>query len=171
MSPEIRIGTPEDEDAMLALAIKAWEENGIKDINPTKMLGMIRPALYLWHGLVGIIGKPGEKIEGAVLLRTSEMWYSDSPMLEEKAIFVDPEFRTNRGHKIRASQGYGHARALCEFSKRVADELGLPLIIGVLSNQRTEAKVRFYERSFGPPAGAFFLYNVQTGHNEHMTEQ
>jgi len=168
MSPEIRIGTPEDEDAMLALAIKAWEENGIKDINPTKMLGMIRPALYLWQGLVGIIGKPGEKIEGAVLLRLSQMWYSDSWMLEEKAIFVDPAFRKSEGGRRSATKL--HASTLCDFSKKVADELNIPLIIGVLSNHRTESKIRLYERSFGPPAGAFFLYNVRTGHEEHVTE-
>jgi GNAT superfamily N-acetyltransferase len=158
---KIRLGTPEDESAMLDLALRAWEENGIKGVNPEKMLGMIKPALYLWQGLVGIIGKPGEKIEGAVLLRTSQMWYSDEWMLEEKAIFVDPEFRSAKG---------GRARKLCEFSKKVADDLGIPLIIGVLSNHRTEAKVRLYERQFGPPAGAFFLYNVQTGHDEHVTE-
>jgi GNAT superfamily N-acetyltransferase len=157
---QIRLGTPADEAAMLDLALRAWQENGINDVNPEKMLGMIRPALYLWQGLVGIIGEPGGKIEGAVLLRISQMWYSDSWMLEEKAIFVDPEFRSAKG---------GRARKLCEFSKKVADELNVPLIIGVLSNHRTEAKIRLYERQFGAPAGAFFLYNVQTGH-ENMTE-
>ena len=161
MEPKIRLGTPEDEAAMLELAMRAWEENGIKDVNQTKMLGMIRPALYLWQGLVGIIGEPGKKIEGAVLLRMSQMWYSDAWMLEEKAIFVDPEFRSAKG---------GRARRLCDFSKKVADELNLPLIIGVLSNHRTEAKVKLYERSFGPPAGAFFLYNVQTGHADELLQ-
>ena len=162
MSPEIRIGTPDDEEAMLELALRAWEENGIKDVNPEKMLGMIRPAL------VGIIGKPGKKIEGAVLLRLSQMWYSDSWMLEEKAIFVDPEFRKSEGGRRSATKL--HASTLCDFSKKVADELNIPLIIGVLSNHRTESKIRLYERSFGPPAGAFFLYNVQTGHDNTMTE-
>lgn len=167
METKIRLGTPEDETAMLDLALRAWEENGINDVNPEKMLAMIRPALYLWQGLVGIIGKPGEKIEGAVLLRLSQMWYSDSWMLEEKAIFVDPEFRKSKGGRKSATKL--HASTLCDFSKRVADELKIPLIIGVLSNHRTESKIRLYERSFGPPAGAFFLYNVRTGH-ENMTE-
>lgn len=157
---KVRLGTPADEEAMLDLALRAWEENGINDVNPEKMLAMIRPALYLWQGLVGIIGEPDGKIEGAVLLRLSQMWYSDSWMVEEKAIFVDPEYRSAKG---------GRARKLCEFSKKVADDLGVPLIIGVLSNQRTEAKIRLYERQFGAPAGAFFLYNVQTGH-ENVTE-
>ena len=165
MEPKVRLGTPADEDAMLQLALNAWEENGIKDVNPTKMLAMIKPALYLWQGLVGIIGAPNEKIEGAVLLRMTQMWYSDAWMLEEKAIFVDPEFRKSQGG--RKSSTKLHASTLCDFSKKVADELNIPLIIGVLSNHRTESKIRLYERSFGPPAGAFFLYNVHTGHAEN----
>jgi hypothetical protein len=159
--PKIRLGTPEDEEAMVELAVRAWEENGIKNINPEKMRGMIKPALYLWQGLVGIIGEKGKPIEGAILLRMSQMWYSDDWMLEEKAIFVDPAYRSAKG---------GRARKLCEFSKRVANELNVPLIIGVLSNHRTEAKIRLYERQFGAPAGAFFLYNVRTGHEDNVTE-
>lgn len=150
---KIRLATPKDELPLLNLALRAWEENGIKNVNPEKMVGMIRPALFLWQGLCGIIGD--DKIEGAVLLRISQLWYSDDWILEEKAIFVDPEYRSAKG---------GRARKLCEFSKRVADELNIPLLIGVLSNTRTEAKVRLYERQFGPPAGAFFLYNAHTGH-------
>jgi hypothetical protein len=82
------------------------------------------------------------------------MWYSDAQVLEEKAIFIHPDYRSAKG---------GRARRLCEFSKRAADGLGIPLIIGVLSNHRTEAKVRLYERQFGKPSGAFFLYNARTG--------
>jgi GNAT superfamily N-acetyltransferase len=159
----VRLATPEDEDALLDLAVRAWAENGILDVNREKMRGMIRPALYLWQGLCGVIGDPGKPIEGAVLLRVSQMWYSDNWMLEEKAVFVDPEFRSKKGG--RSSQSVGHARRLVEFSKQVADSLSIPLIIGVLSNTRTKAKVRLYERQFGEPAGAFFLYGVKTGHD------
>lgn len=163
-SPKIRLGTPNDEAPVLELALKAWEENGITNVNSNKMLGMIKPALYLWQGLVGIIGAPGERIEAAILLRMSQQWYSDDWILEEKAIFVDPEFRSRKESKTRENQKIGHARALCDFSKKVSNELNVPLVIGVLSNQRTEAKIRLYERNFGAPAGAFFLYNATTGH-------
>jgi GNAT superfamily N-acetyltransferase len=163
----VRLATPEDEDALLDLALRAWHENGVMDINEDKMRGMIRPALYLWQGLCGVIGEPGEKIEGAVLLRVSQMWYSDSWLLEEKAVFVDPDFRKVGGG--RSNQSVGHARRLVEFCKEAADKLGVPLLIGVLSNTRTKAKVRLYERQFGEPAGAFFLYGVKTGH-ESPTE-
>jgi len=150
----VRIGTPDDVDNMMELALQACDENGFVNPDPAKLLHEIYPALAQDRGLVGIIGKPGEKIEGAVLLRVSKMWYSQADILEEKAIFIHPEYRSAKG---------GRARRLVEFSKEVSDFLKIPLIIGVLSNHRTEAKVRLYERQFGKPAGAFFLYNAQTG--------
>ena len=58
----VRLGVPEDEDALIELSMRAWSENGFMDVNPEKMRAMIRPALYLWQGLIGVIGKPNEKI-------------------------------------------------------------------------------------------------------------
>ena len=151
---DVRVGTPEDVDAVMEIALSASKENGFVDPNPRRLLGEIWPALNLEKGLVGIIGNPNDKAEGAVLLRVGQMWYSDQEVLEEKAIFIHPDYRSAKG---------GRARRLCEFSKQVADSLSMPLIIGVLSDQRTEAKVRMYERQFGKPSGAFFLYNARTG--------
>ncbi len=153
----IRIGTAHDVHSMMDLALSACEENGFTRANPGKMLQEIYASLTLNRGLMGIIGEPGQQPEGAVLLRIGEMWYSTDPVVEEKAIFIHPDFRSAKG---------GRARRLCEFSKKVADGLGIPLIIGVLSNTRTEGKVRLYERQFGKPAGAFFLYGAHTGQNK-----
>jgi hypothetical protein len=77
-----------------------------------------------------------------VLLRIVTTWSSDELVLEERAIFIHPDFRSAKG---------GRASRMCEFSKRVAERMQLPLMIGVLSNQRTEAKVRLYKRHFGQP--------------------
>jgi GNAT superfamily N-acetyltransferase len=150
----VRIGTPADVHPMMDLAMQACDENGFVDPNPKKLLAEIWPALNLENGIVGIIQDEGSGLEGAILLRVGTMWYSDAQVLEEKAIFIHPDYRSAKG---------GRARRLCEFSKRAADGLGIPLIIGVLSNHRTEAKVRLYERQFGKPSGAFFLYNARTG--------
>jgi hypothetical protein len=150
----VRIGTPEDVHPMMELALQACEENGFVDPNPYKLLAEIWPALNLDHGLVGIIQDGGGELEGAILLRVGPMWYSDANVLEERAIFIHPNYRSAKG---------GRARRLCEFSKKTADTLEMPLMIGVLSNHRTEAKVRLYERQFGKPSGAFFLYNARTG--------
>ena len=151
----VRVGKPEDVYAVMDLALMATEENGVLEPNPEKLLEHIWAALNQAQGIVGIISKPGGNAEGAVLLRIGSLWYSDQEVVEEKAIFIHPDFRAAKG---------GRAKKLCEFSKQVADTLGIPLMIGVLSNQRTEAKVRMYERQFGPPSGAFWLYGAKTGH-------
>ena len=156
----IRIGTPEDLDAVMEIALAACEENGFLNPNPQKLLAEIWPALHQDHGIIGVIGKAGGPIEGVVLLRVGTMWYSDDKVLEEKAIFIHPKYRSAKG---------GRAKRMCEFSKMASDKLGYPLIIGVLSNSRTEAKVRMYKRQFGEPSGAFFLYNARTG--EYAREQ
>lgn len=151
---EVRTGTPEDIDNMMELALSACEENGFVQPNPMKLLAELWAALNLQDGVVGIIGKVGEKPEGAILLRVVNMWYSDQQIIEEKAIFIDPKYRSAKG---------GRARCLCEYAKKVSDSLHMPLLIGVLSNHRTTGKVKLYERQFGNPSGAFFLYNASTG--------
>lgn len=149
----IRLAVVADMDEMMKLAMAACAENGFVNPNPGRMAAAIWPALNQDHGLCGVIGRQGGKIEGAVLLKIGNPWYSDDLTVEEVAIFVLPEFRSAEG---------GRAKKLCEFSKTVADTLALPLTIGVLSNARTAAKVRMYKRQFGEPAGAFFLYNAST---------
>jgi hypothetical protein len=151
---KVRVATPEDLPAIMEILMLACEENGFLNPNPMKMAAEIWPALHLDHGICAVIGEPNKKIEGLGLLRIGNMWYSDSIVVEEKAIFIHPDFRHAKG---------GRATRLCQFSKRVADELKIPLIIGVLSNHRTEGKVRMYERQFGKPSGAFFLYGAETG--------
>jgi hypothetical protein len=59
-----------------------------------------------------------------------------------------------------------HANALLKYSKHLSDEVGIPLLIGIISNKRTEAKVRLYRKHL-PETGSFFLYNAQTGLNGH----
>lgn len=154
LSPRVRVGTPDDVHGAMELAIMGGAENGIIRASPEKLLNDIWPALNLDWGIVGIVGELGQKLEGLVILRITTPWYGDDPVLEERAIFVHPEYRSAKG---------GRAARLCEFSMKTADRLGLPLIIGILSSQRTAAKVRMYTRFFGEPAGAFWIYGTRTG--------
>lgn len=149
----VRTGTLNDLEEMMELAMMATDENAFTKPNPEKLLREIYPALMQNQGIVGIVGEPNGIIEGAVLLRIGQIWYGDDPILEEKAIFVHPDFRAAKG---------GRARRLMEFSKSVADGLGITLTIGVMSSERTEAKIRAYGRVFGPPSGAYWLYGAQT---------
>lgn len=139
---------------MMDLSLAACEENGFSRPSPTKLCTEIWSSLNLHHGIVGIIGEAGKPLEAAVLLRVESMWYSDDLVLNERAIFVAPEFRQAKG---------GRASKLCDFSETASVRLGFPLVIGILSNQRTEAKVRLYHRKFGPASGAYWIVNGHTG--------
>jgi hypothetical protein len=150
----VRIGTPEDIHGIMEIALDMWEELGVVPPSTDKILGEVWEALNQENGLIGIIGDSGGRIEGGVLLRIGSLWYSDDKVLEERGIFIHRDFRAVRG---------GRARRLCEFSKETADTLGIPLLIGILSDHRTQAKAKLYERQFGKPSGAFFLYGGKTG--------
>lgn len=163
MSEEIkvRIGTPADIHGVMELTLAAIEENGLVAPDKEKLLHEIWPALCLDGGIFGVIGAPGGKLEAGILLRIGRVWYSDKPALEERLVFVDPDFRSAKG---------GRAAKLCKFAKETADRMDMPLMIGVLSNQRTAAKIRMYERHFGVPAGVYFLYNCTTGNSVQSQE-
>lgn len=149
----VRIAEPDDEEAIIKLAHIVGIENGLFEMNEEKVRNMVRPLLYLSGGIVGVIGSKN-KLEGGIILRISNNWYSDVSFLEEMCVFVHPDYRAAKG---------GRARKLVEFAKQVSEKLEMPLMIGVLSNSRTDAKTRLYERQFGSPAGAFFLYGARTG--------
>ena len=150
---KVRVGTPEDLNGCMELFIKANEENGIDAIDQQKLLNVVLPSLMREGGMVGVIGER-DHLQGVIMLRIETLWYSDAPILAEKLVYVHPDFRSIKG---------GRARKLCEFSKQVSDELNMPLIVGIVSNERTKSKVKMYERMLGPAAGAYFLYNGKTG--------
>lgn len=147
--PHVRVATPDEVDAVMKIALMGTAENEMLPHNPVKVLGDIWAALNLDKGICGVIGPVGGELEGAVLLRIGSMWYTDHEHLEERAIFVHPSYRGARG---------GRAARLAEFSMDCSDRLGMPLSIGVLSNHRTAAKVRLYQRILGKPAGCYWIY-------------
>ena len=151
---KVRTGQPDDVDSMMELALSAVAENGLTDPSPVKLLNEIWAALNQERGIVGVIGPPGGKLEAAILLRVDELWYSSNSSLIERAIFVHPDYRSAKG---------GRARKLCDFAKQAAEALEIPLVIGVLSNQRTEGKMKLYQRVFGSEAGCYFIWNGKTG--------
>jgi GNAT superfamily N-acetyltransferase len=150
----VRTGTPDDVHGMMRLALAACAENGLHNPDPQKLLAEIWASLNLHHGIVGIIGEPNKPFEAAILLRVESLWYTSDLSVVERAIFVHPDYRNAKG---------GRASKLCSFAKKASETLGYPLVIGILSNERTEAKVRLYERQFGRPAGAYWIFGGHTG--------
>lgn len=154
----VRTATPEDEEGIMGLARLVNSENGVFKMDEEKVLNVVKPSLYLHGGIIGVIG-PKDYLEGVVVLRISQYWYSNVSFLEEMCVFVHPDYRAAKG---------GRARKLVEFAKKASERLDMPLMIGILSNSRTDAKTRLYERQFGPPAGSFFLYGAKTGTMPHQ---
>jgi GNAT superfamily N-acetyltransferase len=153
----IRVGTTDDVHRVMDLAIAGCHEGGFVRPDPRRLLEGCWPALTGEGGVMGVIGEPGKPLAGAILIHRSKLWYSGTGFLEEKSVFVDPAHRGARG---------GAAARLCEFGKLAAERMSLPLSIGVLSNERTEAKVRLYRRQFGEPVGAYFLRGSRTGDHD-----
>jgi hypothetical protein len=159
---EVRIGVPEDMNEMMRLSVQATAENAMVLPSVLKLAEANWGALTRQTGVVGVIGgHPGRPLEAAILMHFGTLWYSDEIVLEEKAIFVDPMYRAAKG---------GRARKLTDFAKKISDSLVVPLAIGVLSNDRTEAKMRLYERAFGKPTGIYFLYGAHTGIRAEQAE-
>jgi GNAT superfamily N-acetyltransferase len=146
----VRVGTPADLDDVMELAQLVASENAIVPPNHLKILERIYPALHRDNGLIGIVGPHGGAAQGFALLWVSPPWYGDERIIEECGIYVHPDWRAQRG---------GRASLLYKFCKQVADQMSVKLVVGVLSAHRTESKVRYYERFFGPQAGAYYIYN------------
>jgi len=154
----VRVGTLADWNEVWRLTLMAHHENGgpfSVDMEKSRYFiqralapQMIDPRDAGPRGVIGVIG-PSEKLEGLVVLFIGSYWYSAQQHLEEFIVFVDPECRKSL-----------HARTLIKWMKRQSDLTGIPLLTGVLANNRTEAKVKLYDRML-PRAGAFFLYGVK----------
>lgn len=143
----VRTATREDEGGLMDMCRLLHSENGIFPLDEELVRDMLHRAFNRGGGLIGVIGEK-DKLEGMIYLHISNYWYSREVYLEELFNFVHPDHR--RSH---------HAKALIDFAKKCAGgDTGVRLLIGVVSNIQTQAKVRLYERQLGPPAGAFFLY-------------
>lgn len=108
------------------------------------------------RGYMGVIGPVGGQLEGFILLTISSFWYSDDLILEEYANFVHPSHRKSN-----------HAKTLVGYAKYLSDRISIPLLIGIISNTRTAAKVRLYRRQL-PEVGAFFYYRGINGQGHHQ---
>lgn len=150
----VRTAKPEDYAEVWRLLLLSHEENGQFPFSFDKVdmfvTRALRPDLIpAWdmgpRGTIGVIGPTGA-LEGLCLLFIGGYWYTNVHHLEEFMVFVDPRCRSS-----------GHGRALINWMKEQSDATGLKLVTGIISNIRTEAKVRMYERML-PKVGAFFMY-------------
>lgn len=142
----VRKARRSDRDELMEMCRTLHAENGQFSFSDRKLAEMLERAFNSNGAVIGVIGTPG-KLEASICLNFSSYYYTDDIHLGECWNFVLPEYRRST-----------NAKDLIKFGMRCADELGVPFITGIISNERTEAKVRLYRRVLGDPVGGFFIY-------------
>lgn len=148
----VRKALPGEYESIMMLCRQLHRENGIFSLNEEKVARIIEAALTTderrQRGILGVIGHINE-LDGMMLLQVSQYYYSDDYFLEEMFSFVPP--RARKSH---------NGKKLLQWAIKMQETLAIPLMIGIVSTHRTEAKVRLYRRSLGVEAGAFFLHGI-----------
>jgi len=144
----VRLAQPQDEDGIVELCVLLHEENGLFPLSDTKVRALVKRALDRQGGIIGVIGDLGSPVAG-IQLAIDQMYYSDQYFLAEGFNFVRPDHRKS-----------DFAVKLIDYAKMCADKMAMPLMMGILSNHRTEQKIRLYERRL-EKAGAYFVYGRQ----------
>lgn len=167
VSPSIvRKAVPEDHQEIWRLFLMAHNENGIFKLAPEKVEFFLQRALNPGairngdngpRGEVRVIGLQG-KLEAICFVIIGQFWYSNDFHIEELLVYVDSEHRKSP-----------HAQSLIKWMKDTAEDLGIPVLTGIMSTSRTAGKVRFYDRML-PRIGAFYLWplpNIDVKKPEH----
>jgi hypothetical protein len=166
----VRIGKAADEDLLIGAMREMHLDNewGIRhaDGSPLRFSeprarSFLRRALIpdhnnqddeAWIGILGPIGR----VWGSVYLSVGQVPCCEDRLIYEMWNWVLPDYRESNG-----------ARHLLSFATALAGVMQMPLVIGVMSHVRTEAKRRLYERALRTPAmGAVFLYHHAGADND-----
>jgi hypothetical protein len=128
------------------------QENGLFELDEDCVVETFNRAVSKKEGVIGLIKGPDNDIRAMLCMLITRYYYTTQLHLEELWNFVDLPWRKSN-----------YADALLKYADHCQKSLGIPLIIGVLTNERMEAKVRKYRRHFGMPAGAFFVSGAASG--------
>jgi len=149
----VRIAGPKDDDEVWRLLMAGHTENALFPLAEDKVRWFVNRVIYPEtippndtgsRGIIAVIGPVGA-LEALLFITIGEFWYSHAKHLEEMILLVDPKHRRS-----------SHAKALVQFMKDQVELTKLPLLTGVQSTTRTEAKCRLYQRML-PKIGEFFF--------------
>jgi GNAT superfamily N-acetyltransferase len=96
----------------------------------------------------GVMNDEGRLVGSLGLHRTSP-WYSDSEYLADGWFYVLPEYRKT-----------GVGKMLIDEAKKFADQIKLPLIIGVFTSEDVETKVKVMHKMGMTMVGGLFAAGV-----------
>ncbi|WP_421696940.1 hypothetical protein [Ancylobacter sp.] len=148
----VELATLADKEDIFRFLTGLHHENGMFPMDGETVMRALHPMLSI-EGRTGFIGviRGANGIEASIGMTMEPWWYTRQLSLNERWNFVHPDHRRTT-----------HAKRLIEFAKWVSDnaaEGGIPLIMGIISTERTEAKVRLYKRQLDY-VGAFFSHGL-----------
>ena len=141
----VRMATQKDEVQLMEICRALHSDNGVFPMDDDLVRAMLYRHFNKQGGIIGVIDGNNE-LAAATCISFSHMWYSHTIHLEQLFDFVRPKYRKS-----------DLAKQLLNFAKECQNALNVPLLTGILTNQRMEAKVALYRKKFGTPAGAFFV--------------
>ena len=149
----VRLATRNDADGVMRCLRMMHDENGLFTLAEDRVKSIISNALVPPRDMVvpPMIGVIGDKdIEATICLTLSQLYYTSDWHLADLWCYIRPDCRKKM-----------YIDPLLEFAKECSDKVGVPLLTSVISNKRTEAKIRIFSRHFGVPLGAAFIYKPQ----------
>lgn len=145
----VRVAEMDDSIAILDLLDEMHVENGQFKMSRPKVIETLNEVFVDGRGLIGTIGAR-DNLQASVCLMFGQVWYSDEWVLIERWSYVPPQYRQST-----------NAKDLISFAKWASDGLNMPLVMSVVSHEKTEAKVRLFQRQLGQPFGAIFIHNLE----------
>lgn len=143
---DIRIADTGDFQELFRICCLLHAENGAHPFSE------VRSSAFIWKGcnkdnaIIGVIG-PSDNIKAVIYLEVQSIYYSDDYQLGEAFNYVRVDCRKS-----------DYAKQMINFAKKCADETGLDLTIGIISDARLDVKQRLYDR-YLPRGGVFYIYN------------
>ena len=149
MEYDVQLAQPHMAEEITDVLLEGRDEGFVFPPDREIVLEFVKSIMNKNGGLLGvIIGDSG--IEGVIGVKLDKFWFADQWYLVDLFTFVHPEFRRST-----------RAKCLLAFAKKCAKEMNLPLLMGIMSNIRTEAKSRLYERQFDR-AGNYCVYTKES---------
>lgn len=164
----VRLASASEEDDVMEMCREVHSENGLVSMDEDQVRSMLRKAFNKECGIIGVIGEPGA-LEAIIMIVMTNFWSSKDTHLEELFSYVRKPFRTKSAGPDTIV--IPHAEALIRFAKKCSDEIGVPLVIGIITNKRMAGKVRLYRSILGCPAGAYFVINPKWIDGEDLTNE
>lgn len=176
----IRIAERDEEEDLVRICRQLHEENGrYFSFSEKRVREQLARCFNKQRAMIPTIGEKGA-IEALGFVSIEQFTWSDDWHLSEYFNYVLPEYRRSQ-----------HAKALLKWEKDAADQMGIVLFIGVVSETRLAAKMRLYRRIFGkesvvkmPPgldvdgllaasgvAGAYFVYEPKMRYADRVAAE